>query len=275
MLFLVGREWFCSAMDASTNVLPNQGISSKLSGIVGTDATSPVSAANTPSTRSTQALNNLCALLWAAFGALVSTFVSYEFFPCWRRKRLTKRLNVTGDSTQGNQTRARVYNGGFWTIKNAIIYLRLPLSKDDVLDPPPGHKAHIRPDHFVPIDEEQLCWSVRAPTVNPIKVDIYAKERQPFSPCALTDPCDKIIIPSEEGWPQPVNQCSTQLTTPYMRVFLRPKPYTGYLKVVSEDTDATFFRIEIIHDGQTVKVNIQPASDMGWNAAKQNVDRPC
>jgi hypothetical protein len=285
-LLLIGPVPFCSAVDTRANSLPRQTngphstdlqTSSLLKQATNvntlanpTNVYSPVSVTQAPSPPLTQVLSFFWALVWASIGAFVSTMISYELFPYWRRKRLTKRLTVSGDQTHGNQARGRVCNGGFWTIKNAIIYLRLPLCKDDVLDPPPGHKAHIRPDHIVPIDEEQLCWSVRAPTINPVKIDIYAKERQPFSPCALTDPRDKIIIPSEEGWPQPVDKYHDTLTTPHMRVFLRPKNYTGVLKVVSEETDARYFRIEMINDTQKFEINIQPTSIAEWDAAKQS-----
>jgi hypothetical protein len=137
-------------------------------------------------------------------------------------------------------------------VKNAIIYITLPFNTKDTVLPPPGHNAFIRPDNFVPLEGDQLCWSVRAPIVNPMKVDIYAKERQPFSPCAFIN--DKIVIPSEEGWPCPSS------TAPNMRVFLKRGRYTSVLKVVSEDADARFFEITIDPDDNSSPIQIRPIS---------------
>jgi hypothetical protein len=198
----------------------------------------------------------------AAWGGLFGFLTSLIFnvcLPSIRRWWLTQSINVTVDQTQCNHARCRVSNAGYWTVKNAIIYLRLPFTKGETLDPPPGHQAHIRPDNFVPLDEEQLCWSVRSPAVNPMKVDIYAKERQPFSPCALTDPGDAIIIPSEDGWHP------TGPKEPVKRVFLRRKNYAGFLKVVSEDTNGRFFRINITAEPFGARIN--SASKADWDAA--------
>jgi len=202
--------------------------------------------------------------LWSAFlGAFFGVIggLALRAIGFWvRRWHLTKCLEVYPDPAHGGHFRCRVYNGGGSTVKNAIIYITLPFEVKDTASPPPGHNAFIRPDNFVPLEGDQLCWSVRAPVVNPIKVDIYAKERQPFSPCALTQHGDQIIIPSEEGWPRPKESNPSSFTSPNMRVFLKRGTYTGILKVVSEDTDARFFEITINPDDNPSKIRIKPIS---------------
>ena len=165
--------------------------------------------------------------LSASASLIVSTIT-----PWLKRRNLTQRLQLYAEQDSGGYSRCRVYNGGYWTISQAVIYLSLDLDADDVLSPPVGYDAFIKPDKFVPLKGDQLCWAVRAPTINPMKVDIFAKERQPFSPCSIRD--DMIIIPSEEGWERQ-----------NFRVFLRRKNYSGALKIVSADTDARFFHFSI------------------------------
>ncbi len=179
--------------------------------------------------------------IWGAVsGGVVSLIVNLflqSFMPWIKRWRLTRCINVYPEVTHGEHTRCRVYNGGYWTMGNAIAYITLNVGRDDVIQPPRGQDAFIRPDQFVPLESQQLCWSVRSPSANPLKVDIFAKERQPLAPCALGP--DFIVIPSEEGWVFPTDRPRIA------RVFLRRKKYDGVLKIVSADTDARFFRLEI------------------------------
>jgi hypothetical protein len=197
--------------------------------------------------------------VWSAFfGALFGVIggLALRVIAFWlKRRHLTKRLNVEPDIPHGRQFRCRVRNGGYWTVKNAIIYITLSFDQNDTCEPPPGHNAIIRPDNFVPLKEDQLCWSVRAPDVNPIKVDIYAKEPQPFSPGALTNPGDMLMIPSEEGWPRFKDDPLK------MRVFLRRKQYSGYLMIVSEDTNARFFRLDINPDDNSAPIQLKLSSE--------------
>jgi hypothetical protein len=75
---------------------------------------------------------------------------------------------------------------------------------------------------------------VRWPSLNPSGVDIFAGQHQSLSPCAIHR--DYIEIPSEEGW----GKCA--------RVFLKRRVYTGFVTVVSADTDAFSFDIDIRPD---------------------------
>ena len=196
----------------------------------------------------------LVALWGAVFGGVTGGLINLllsVLLPRIKRCNLTKGIEVYSIEPQGNVTRCRVYNGGYWTITQAVIYITLDFDpQNEVVDPPNNHDAFIKPGDNIPLEGDQLCWSVRWPTVNPMKVDIYAKERQPFSLCDIID--NKIMIPSEEGWDIPK-------TGPRRaRTFLLRKTYYGALKVVSADTDARFFHITIKPDNNYASVEITP-----------------
>jgi len=70
---------------------------------------------------------------------------------------------------------------------------------------------------------------------------------------------EAIVIPSEEVWYLPEKQI------PARRVFLRRKDRIGFLKVVSEDTNGKFFRLNII--ASPFDVRISPASKSDWEGA--------
>ncbi|MGH7989561.1 MAG: hypothetical protein ACREDS_05110 [Limisphaerales bacterium] len=193
--------------------------------------------------------------LGTIFGLIVGLTLR-EIILWLKRKSLTRNLKIEIEPIHGRQFRCRIANGGSSTIKNAVIYIALKIEKDDTQTPPQDHDAIIRPDHFVPLEGDPLCWSVRAPDINPMKVDIYAKERQPFSPCALTGDDKMLMIPTEEGWPRFRDDKLK------MRVFLRRKSYSGNLKVVSENTNARFFKITIdASENASASIQIMPISE--------------
>jgi hypothetical protein len=188
---------------------------------------------------------------WGAAAGGVISMVLFFLQPLILRLILTKQINVFPEEIHGSHKRCRVSNGGYWTVSQAMIYIALDYNlEEDILAPPDGREvAFINPGHRIPLRGDQLCWSVRSPTINPMKVDIFAKERQPFSPCDIRANC--IMIPSEEGWEFP-NDGSPRKA----RVFLRRKRYTGFLKIVSADTDACFFRITIDPDKDQNSIEI-------------------
>ncbi|HEY5041703.1 MAG TPA: hypothetical protein VIK53_06830 [Verrucomicrobiae bacterium] len=202
----------------------------------------------------------------ACWGAAAGGFVSmvlYFLQPLIKRWYLTNQIKVYAEEFHGNQKRCRVCNEGYWTITQAIIYIALDYDRNkDVLVPPEGEDAFINPTHRIPLRGDQLCWSVRSPTVNPIKVDIFAKERQPFSLCDIRSDC--IMIPSEEGWEDPKNKFPPEDRPRKARVFLRRKnePYTGFLKIVSAETNACFFRIAIDPNNESQPLEIEPVCAM-------------
>lgn len=170
----------------------------------------------------------LAAVVGGAVSLLVNLVVQV-WLPRLRRWNLTRKVSIIADPPHDGNARFRVVNGGYWTIADAILYLQLDFREGDTLPPTADLQVHIAPGRFAPLSGDQLCWSVRP---NPMKVDILAKERQPFSPCKILP--GGILIPAEGGWPPAV-----------ARVLLRFRVYTGHLRLVSADTDARTFRIRI------------------------------
>jgi hypothetical protein len=189
-------------------------------------------------------LNDFNEKLWLAFwGALAGGVVSLILTvvtPLIKRWNLTRKLSIVADPVHSDQTRFRVVNGGYWTVADAILYISLDFKQADVLPVPPGRTADITPTAFVPLDGDQLCWSVRNSNwSNPMKVSILAKERQPFSPCRIS--AQAIAIPTELGW-----------SAPHSRVLLCPGEYTGRLRLVSADTNGREFHLQITPDMCTI-----------------------
>ena len=176
------------------------------------------------------------------FASLLVTIFANVWLPTIRRRRLTSQMAIRTDPPHYGHARHRLINGGFWTISDALLYLQLEFVEADTLQPPEGINVYIRPGGFVPLSQEQLCWSVFP---NPMKVSVFAKEEQPFSLCRIRQ--DGILIPSEQGWPPQIS-----------RVFLRRRVYNGRLKVVSADTDARWFRVTIDPDNADNPCTITP-----------------
>src|SRR5207247_277565 len=143
----------------------------------------------------------LYAAIWGAVtGGFISLLVNLLFniaLPRVRRWNLTRRISIVAEPPHHGHARFRVINGGYWTINDAILYLSLDIQEQDTKPSPYTFlTAHIYPGRFVPLSGDPLCWSVRSPILNPMRVAIFAKERQPFSPCKVESNC--IVIPSEE-----------------------------------------------------------------------------
>ncbi len=187
----------------------------------------------------------------AITGGLASLLINLIFsiaMPRIRRWNLTRSIGIYPEKTHGFHTRLRVFNGGYWTLGNAVCYISIDATEEDVIPPPPNEKAFVTPDHFVPLEEMQVCWSVWYPTINPMKVDIYAKERQPLSPCGFND--EFIMIPSEHGGVIQENHSRIA------RVFLRRKRYSAVLKIVTADTDARYFQLIIDPENKAMPLTI-------------------
>jgi len=190
---------------------------------------------------------------WGAAAGGIVSLVLNVLQPRIKRWNLTRQIKAYPEEVHGSHKRCRVCNGGYWTISQAMLYIALDYDcEKDVIAPPKGEDAFINPSHRIPLRGDQLCWSVRSPTVNPMKVDIFAKERQPFSLCDIRNDC--IMIPSEEGWEFPKDGSPRKA-----RVFLRRKdePYTGFLKIVSAETNARLFRITINPNKESQPLEIE------------------
>jgi hypothetical protein len=125
----------------------------------------------------------------------------------------------------------RVCNGYVLPLTNCWAYLTLKYETGDIMVPPRGTQAHIRPDAPVIFKEDRLCWAVGD---KPAQVDIYAQEKQSLVIC---------LLPPNREW---IGIVSESYSNPF-RVFLRggAKHYEGTLKIVSKETIAKEFPIKI------------------------------
>lgn len=167
--------------------------------------------------------------------------ITHVCLPSLKRWRLTRSLSIEAHPPHGGNARFRVRNGGFWSISEVTLYLSIEFEEADVSAcPQPSNpnehwlNPHIKPGHFVPLDLDQICWSIKTPTNNPPAVTIFSEEGQFFSPFRVCG--DEIIVPTEEGWPPEAK---------HTRVILRKKNYDGMLKIVSADTTARYFGFAI------------------------------
>lgn len=170
------------------------------------------------------------------------SFIVQSLAPRLKRWQLTRKIMLATEDLHGGRANHRVCNNGFWTMKNSIAYITLNVQESDVLKPPQGEDAFIKPNNFSFIHDQQLCWSVHYPIANPMKVDIYAGENQPISLYEIRP--DMIMLPSEKGW-EPLKDKDGHNLPRMARVFIKRKKYDGTLKIVSEDTTARSFKIII------------------------------
>jgi hypothetical protein len=168
----------------------------------------------------------------AAFGALASLIVNY-FVSRLRLGMLHCKLQLKGEPLVGCRVTARVLNGYIYPLNSVIAYITVEHQMDDVMVPPGNCDAFIKPTHLRKLDEDRLCWSRAG---NPDVIDIYAKERQSLDVFEIDPQGRWIQIPSEKGW---------GTTGGTARVFLKAKKYTAAIKIVSKDTKAKMFQVEI------------------------------
>lgn len=191
----------------------------------------------------------------SAVTAAITSLIVYFAQSYIKRKRLTNKLRVVveyyaGNDNGGGRPSCRVCNDGQWTIHNATPYITLQIKKGDIIKPPDGNLAFMMPDTEL-IEDQQLCWSVRP---NPLKVDIYAGEKQHISLCGITE--NHIMLPSEEGWVSSITNSSERK---HVRAYLERKKYDGQIKIVSDDTNAKSFKFTIDPDNKTCPLSLTPA----------------
>jgi hypothetical protein len=86
------------------------------------------------------------------------------------------------------------------------------------------------------VQDDRLCWSIYP---NPPFVDIYPGERQALNVVNIDPKPNWVEFPSENGWGT-VGGTS--------RVFLKAKKYRATIKIVSKDTKAKEFEVQIDPD---------------------------
>jgi|GEM_PF-3101859 hypothetical protein len=182
-------------------------------------------------------------LFGAVAGALMSLVVN--FWSAWNRRRgLLRNLLLEPQPKSGCRVTARVHNGYVLPMNNVYAYITVEHYPSDVLEPPHGYQAYIKPgDHK--FEEDRLCWSRAG---NPAHVDIYAGEKQSLDVVEIDPSGNWIQIPSESGW---------GIGGGTSRIFLKMKKYNASIKIVSKDTKAKEFELEIDPFNKTTPLSLR------------------
>jgi len=151
----------------------------------------------------------------------------------WNKRRgLHKNLLLEPQQKSGCRVAARIHNNYVLPLTNVYAYITVEHDPSDILHPPNGYTTYIKPgDHK--FEEDRICWSMAG---NPPHVDIYAGEKQPLDVVEIDPSGNWIQIPSESG-------CGTGGGT--SRVFLKMKKYDAKIKIVSKETKAKEFELQI------------------------------
>ncbi len=174
--------------------------------------------------------------------AVITSLVVYlltELFRIWWIK-----LNIKLEEKEliGSRVTVRIFNDSIFPMNDAYAYITIVHEESDVLPPPDQAKSYIYPPvnsrrgHLCIVKEDRLCWSMAG---NPASLNIYSGERQSLD-IANFDPDRKWIeIPSESGW---------GTAGGISRLFLRWKKYEATIKIVSKDSKAKDFLVQIDPD---------------------------
>jgi hypothetical protein len=142
-------------------------------------------------------------------------------------------LKIVEVQPHHNKVAVRLRNDYVLPLTDCCAYVSLKYEQSDIMVPPAGRDAVITPAAPLFVDQERLCWSAHFPTQNPAKVDIYSGE---------THGLEVFIYDLETPW-------LALLTEKYdkpCRVFLKGgKRYRGYLRIVSKETRAKSWKMEI------------------------------
>ena len=155
------------------------------------------------------------------------------FVTRFRLWKLHRNLDLIPQPLKGRSVTARVINGYIFPLNNVIAYITVEHREADVLPPPSGCDAFIKPTHLCQLKEDQLCWSKAG---NQDVVDIYAEDKQNLDVFEVDQAGRWIQLPSEKGW---------GTTGGIARVFLKAQKYTAKIKIASKDTYAKEFDVEI------------------------------
>ena len=192
------------------------------------------------------------ALTGALAGAVVS-FTLNVAYPWFRVSWISWRLSFEPQNRVGHRVTARVRNRTSYVMRDAVAYVTINNELADVAEP--IGDAFTDPRTRKQVVEDRLCWSIAG---NPFHLDIYPDEAQSLDIAGFEDgTAGRIEIPSEEGWSssraagQPIRS----------RVFLRGgKKYLGKISVVSADSRARVFYIEIDPNDPDRPLKLKPRS---------------
>ncbi|HEY0973091.1 MAG TPA: hypothetical protein VGE57_01200 [Solimonas sp.] len=129
--------------------------------------------------------------------------------------------------------RIQVHNTGSEAIRDAIAYLTLDNSPQDIVD---GRSAYEGKGHPTGVQDGRLCWAIGG---NPHRIDIYPGEKQllNFAQIAVHNSEPQVVIASEVGFGDDSSRPA--------RVCLEAKRYTGKIKIVGSNILARSFSVEI------------------------------
>lgn len=189
----------------------------------------------------------LTILLGALAGGLVSFWVN-TLQESSRVRRISRKLRLETQPRVGTRVTARVVNDSNCLIRSAVAYLTIQHELPDVIAPPKHFTAFIDPErHLKHLEEDRVCWSAVAPTRNPALLDIYAGEKQLLDVADFGASGLWVEIPSEVGYSSSQTEGESKTKGQISsRVFLRAdRRYRGTIKIVSADTRARPFEVEI------------------------------
>jgi hypothetical protein len=174
----------------------------------------------------------------AITGAITGAIGTFMVGPARERHRLWSLSNgvqLSNFAPTGTlHYRIQVHNTGNETINDAIGYLTLDNDPSDIL---PGAHAYERPGYMSSVRDGRLCWALGG---NPHKIDIFPDEKQllNFAKCEVINGGCQVVIASELGLGESKDKPA--------RVCLKPKNYSGTLKIVAKNILARTFKVEIV-----------------------------
>ena len=189
-------------------------------------------------------------LISAAFGALfggLASLVVNVLSVRWRLERLHACLDLEPQDRVGTRVTARICNGYDFPLNSSWAYITINHELSDVLPAPNGSKAYVGPDHHKCVQEDRLCWSFSG---NSAYLDIYPGEKQSLDVAGFDHGRNWIEIPSEDGWGSELAKGKSS------RVYLKWKKYDATIKIVSKDTRAKEFSVQINPDNEKTPLTL-------------------
>ena len=174
--------------------------------------------------------------------AVITSLVVYLLTTLFRFWWIKLNMKLEEKELIGSRVTVRIFNNSIFPMNDTYAYITIVHEKSDVRTPPDQKKSYIYPPdnssrgHLCIVQEDRLCWSMAS---NPASLNIYSGERQSLDIANFDPKHEWIEIPSESGWGT-VGGIS--------RVFLKWKKYEATIKIVSKDSKAKEFSVQIDPD---------------------------
>jgi hypothetical protein len=169
------------------------------------------------------------------------------FAALYRRKRLEACLEFEPQDRFGDRVTTRICNGYDFPLNSVWAYITITHELSDIAPPPSGFKAYVGPRCSKIVKEDRLCWSFSG---NPSSFNIYPGEKQSLDVAGFDPGRNWIEIPSEDGWGSELEKGKSS------RVFLNWKKYDAKIKIVSKDTRAKEFEVQIDPDNEKTPLTL-------------------